>query len=144
MDGVLVNLDESFEMFKQYHPDEHRLYEKIGLWRAYGVFRDAPPVSDAVESVFKLAESNKYDMYVATSTPMTHPEAATDKIYWLRRHFGKMFNRKIFMTHRKDLLIGDILIDDRLKNGAEQFPGDFIHFNSLKYPDWNSVLDYLL
>ena len=27
----------------------------------------------------------------------------------------------MFVTHRKDLLMGDYLIDDRLKNGAGDF-----------------------
>lgn len=57
----------------------------------------------------------------------------------------------MFITHRKDLLIGDFLIDDRLKNGAKDFRGELIRFGwdyeNLKwneYPDWNSVLNKLM
>lgn len=57
----------------------------------------------------------------------------------------------MFITHRKDLLIGDFLIDDRLKNGAEDFKGELIRFGwdyeNLKwneYPNWNSVLNKLM
>ena len=39
---------------------------------------------------------------------------------------------------------GDILIDDRDKNGTDQFEGQWIQFGSTQYPDWQSVLDYLL
>ena len=45
-------------------------------------------------------------------------KALTDKRYWLEYYFGEMFHKKLITTHRKDLLVGDYLIDDRLKNGA--------------------------
>jgi 5'(3')-deoxyribonucleotidase len=57
----------------------------------------------------------------------------------------------MFITHRKDLLIGDYLIDDRLANGAESFKGELIHFGKdyktfepNPFPTWESVLKYLL
>ena len=34
----------------------------------------------------------------------------------------------MIITHRKDLLIGEYLIDDRLANGAEHFRGKLISF----------------
>jgi hypothetical protein len=48
--------------------------------------------------------------------------------------------------------MGDYLIDDRLKNGAGEFSGELLRFgydweNDNKpneYPDWDSILDYLL
>ena len=40
--------------------------------------------------------------------------------------------------------MGDILIDDRPNNGANNFRGEWIHFGSEKYPNWPAVLDYLL
>ena len=39
---------------------------------------------------------------------------------------------------------GDIIIDDRDKNGTKDFEGEWIQFGSAQYPDWQSVLDYLL
>ena len=48
------------------------------------------------------------------------------------------------ITHRKDLCQGDYLIDDRGKNGTSEFAGEWIEFGSEKFPDWNSVLDYLV
>jgi hypothetical protein len=56
----------------------------------------------------------------------------------------------MFITHRKDLLIGHYLIDDRTKNGAGDFKGELIRFGwsyeELKwnpYPTWESVLERL-
>jgi len=36
------------------------------------------------------------------------------------------------------------LIDDRTVNGAGEFQGVHIHFGQEKFPNWKSVLDYLL
>ena len=36
------------------------------------------------------------------------------------------------------------LIDDRGKNGTSEFAGEWIEFGSEKFPDWNSVLVYLM
>jgi 5'(3')-deoxyribonucleotidase len=70
---------------------------------------------------------------------------------WLEDYFGDLFHKKMFVTHRKDLLLGDYLIDDRTKNGAGEFSGEHLQFgvnyedNKVgPYPDWNSILDYLL
>ena len=38
--------------------------------------------------------------------------------------------KRIFLTHRKDLLMGDILIDDRTANGAGEFKGKLILFKN--------------
>ncbi len=38
---------------------------------------------------------------------------------------------------------GDYLIDDREKNGTSEFKGEWLHFASERFPDWDSVLAYL-
>ena len=48
------------------------------------------------------------------------------------------------LTLLEHLSIGDYLTDDRLKKGAGQFTGEHIHFGTEKFPDWDSVLKYLL
>ena len=35
------------------------------------------------------------------------------------------------------------MIDDRGKNGTSDFAGEWIHFGSERFPDWESVLKYL-
>jgi len=50
----------------------------------------------------------------------------------------------LILTHRKDLVKGDILIDDRPNNGAKDFEGEWIHFGSENFPDWSSVIKHLL
>ena len=57
----------------------------------------------------------------------------------------------MFITHRKDMLIGDYLIDDRLANGAGNFKGELLRFGWdyekkkwNEYRDWDSVIKCLL
>ena len=67
----------------------------------------------------KLYDSDKYDMYVLTVKQRGNATIlTTDKRFWIEDHFGTMFHKKMFITHRKDLLVGDYLIDDRTKNGC--------------------------
>ena len=42
------------------------------------------------------------------------------------------------------MIYGDYLIDDRTANGAAQFKGEHLHFGTSKFPDWASVVKYLL
>lgn len=150
MDGVLVDLGKSFENFFKLHPYLKERY-KDNPDHLQGVFRDAPPIDGAVESINILQQSGKYDLFIATSAPWGNPQSAAEKRFWLEQYFGKLFHKRMFITHRKDLLIGDYLIDDRRKNGAGEFKGELIQFGwnwetkeYNQYPNWNSVLNYLL
>ena len=64
------------------------------------------------------------------------------KIEWLSGPDEVLFKRLI-ISHRKDLLKGDYLVDDRGKNGTTEFEGEWIEFGSKRFPDWNAVLNYL-
>ena len=106
------------------------------------IFRTLKPIKGAVESVFKLFAY--YDVYFL-STPMWGlPESYTDKRIWLEATFGVTARKKLILSHRKDLFIGDYLVDDRLKNGAAEFKGEHIHFGTQKFKDWESTLKYLM
>jgi 5'-nucleotidase len=148
MDGVLVDLethihetmknDQFIGSFYKNSPD-----------RIPGIFRNPPPMPDAIKSAMKLVDSGIYDVYIATAAPWGNPESSTDKRYWIEQYFGKIFRKRMVITHLKNLLIGDYLIDDRTANGAGDFgkltgTGEHIHFGTDRFPDWNSVLEYLL
>ena len=55
-----------------------------------------------------------------------------------------MAKKKLILYHNKHLNAGDYLIEDSLKNGAEKFPGELIHFGTENYPNWDAVLAYLI
>jgi 5'(3')-deoxyribonucleotidase len=150
MDGVLVDLGAEFERQYQAVPSLREKYKGCPD-HIPGVFRDPPAYKGAIEAVKKLAESGKYELFIATAAPWGNPCASTDKRYWIEKHFGQLFHKRMIVTHRKDLLIGDYLIDDRTANGAGEFKGKHIHFGWdyengkwNEYPDWDSVLKILL
>lgn len=108
------------------------------------IFRSLNPIDDAISSVNKLLNSPNYEVYFLSTAPWNNPSAWTDKRLWVEEYFGDTINRRLILTHRKDLLNGDILIDDRPNNGAKDFKGLWIHFGSEIFPDWPSVLNFLL
>ena len=108
------------------------------------IFRNLQPIEGAVTVVQKLLSSDKYEIYFLSTAPWNNPSAWTDKRLWLEDHFGESINRRLILTHRKDLIRGDILIDDRPNNGSDKFQGEWIQFGSVSFPDWQSILNYLL
>ena len=127
MDGVLVDFSKQVE---------NTITNNTFLREAYkgrydhipGIFRNPPPIEGAIEAIQKLKESGKYELYIATAAPWGNPMAAMDKRFWIEEHFGRIFHKKMAITHLKGLLIGDYLIDDRTANGAGEFTGELIHF----------------
>lgn len=150
MDGVIVDLQQHIKDFFEKYPYLISKYEHSPD-HIPGIFRNPKPYLGAIEAINKLYDSGKYDIYIATAAPWWNPEAATDKRYWIETYFGNMFHKRLILTHRKDMLKGDILIDDREKNGAGEFDGELIKFgynhitdSMNEYQDWNAVLDHLL
>lgn len=71
---------------------------------------------------------------------ITNDEA---RIYWYG-DLDDVFHKRLIISHRKNLCQGDYLIDDRGKNGTSEFAGEWIEFGSGQFPNWESVLRYLL
>ena len=61
----------------------------------------------------------------------------------MQRYLGAHAHKRLILSHHKNLHIGDFLVDDRTKNGADSFAGELIHFKTEQFPDWNSVVEYL-
>ncbi|MDR2556874.1 MAG: hypothetical protein LBC49_04090, partial [Bacteroidales bacterium] len=54
------------------------------------------------------------------------------------------FYKRLIISHHKNLNRGDYLIDDRTRNGAGEFEGELIQFGSERFPDWKTVIHYLM
>jgi len=150
MDGVLVDFGKAIDTWFENHPHLKERYKDFPD-HIQGLFRTAPPMEGAIEAVKKLHESGKYELFIATSAPWGNAGSAMDKRLWIEDYFGDIFHKKMFVTHRKDLLLGDYLIDDRTKNGAGEFSGELLQFGvnwengkEGPYPNWESILNYLL
>lgn len=145
MDGVIADFDAMIRILMPTFdelPEEERGSTVDRLCQLHTrMFDDLPVIDGALEAIRDLSED--FDIYFL-STPMWDvPESYMDKRRWLERHFGELGNRKLILTHRKDLARGHFLVDDRLKHGVEDFEGEHIHFRTPLFPDWKTTVKYL-
>lgn len=104
-----------------------------------GIFKDLEPIDGAIDAYNQL--SKDHELYIVSTAAWNNPSSFTDKRLWIEKHLP-VANRRLFLTHNKHMVVGDFLIDDRLVNGAEKFPGKHIHFGQEEFKDWDSVLAF--
>lgn len=138
MDGVLVDFQSGIDKLS----DEIKQEYKGRLDEVPGIFSLMDPMLGAIEAVHEL--SKHYDVYILSTAPWKNPSAWSDKINWITKHFGDIFKKRVILTHCKHLVNGDYLVDDRAKNGASEFPGEWVQFGSERFPDWEEVTCYLI
>ena len=126
MDGVLAN----FEKAAAQHPD----IKRPDLHLDFSKFEPMPGAIDAVKKIIDMG----HDVFIATTPPWNNPAAWGQKRDWIEEHLPQL-KRKMFLTHRKDLLKGDILVDDSTYRGQYDFDGTFMHFG--KHFDWDMVVN---
>ena len=137
MDNVLVDFKTGIDRISSCNKKEYEgRYDEVS-----DIFSLTDPMEGAIESYNKL--SSQYDTYILSTSPWDNPSAWQDKILWVKKYLEKSAYKRLILSHHKNLNRGDYLIDDRLKNGADKFIGEHIHFGTEKFPDWKSVLSYL-
>ena len=138
MDNVLVDFQSGLDQVNEEVKAEYagRLDEIPGL------FAKMKPMEGAIEAVHELQKH--YDLFILSTAPWKNPSAWSDKVEWVTKYLGDVFHKRLIISHRKDLCQGDYLIDDRGKNGTSDFAGEWIEFGSEQFPNWESVLQYLL
>ena len=138
MDNVLVDFKSGID-----REDALTLKEYEGrLDEVPGIFSLMDPMPGAIEAFETL--SKRYDVYILSTAPWLNPTAWSDKVLWVQKYLGEVAYKRLILSHHKDLNKGDFLIDDRRKNGAAEFEGELIEFGSERFPDWNSVVTYLM
>lgn len=146
LDGVIADFDSAIELI---HPGISALPEEERRRVIHEVckgcsefFQNLLLIEGAVEAVLTLFP--QYEIYFL-STPMWDvPHSFSGKCIWLEKHFGELARKRLILSHRKDLQIGDFLVDDRKKHGSDAFRGEFIHFGQPPFPTWKETLRYLL
>ena len=109
-----------------------------------GFFENLKPIDGAIESVKKLIHSEKFSPYILTAPSILNPHCYTEKRLWVEKYFGMDFVDKLIICSNKGLLKGDVLIDDYIEGrGQENFEGEFIHFGSEEFPNWEIIYQYL-
>lgn len=173
MDGVLVDFRSGIEALGL-SPAECRRHEAANDFdEIEGIFSLMQPTFGAVRAVKELAKH--YDVRILTTAPWKNPSAWSDKLSWVKKYFdgliaadkehpdGNPFHKKITVTHRKESVTGQFLIDDKIiaTSGSKDFMGKKIWFRypgnshakceeSLQIADvkeatnWYDLLDYLM
>ena len=124
MDGVIADFEKASNEFQRIHGKTNR----PDKWVDY---RNLDVIEGAIEAVAKL--NADHEVFIASTPPWTRPEVWGHKREWIGEHFPYL-KRNIILTHRKDLLIGDILIDDSRYRGQPDFQGEWYWFNK----NWNN------
>jgi len=138
MDGVLVDYPSGIAQLSQETQKEYegRLYAVPGV---LSLMKPLEGALDAFETLSKV-----YDSYILSTPPWDNTSAWSDKHQWVKKHLGVSARKRLILSQHKHLNLGDYLIDDRTVNGAAEFHGQHIHFGTKRFPDWKSVLEYLL
>ena len=129
-DGDSSDYEERSKMVDEVMKNDPQIFEKLEL------------MPGAYESIMEL--SKYYDIYFLSTPVHKVPESYMGKRLWVKKHFGDWSDKRLILTHRKDLCVGEYLIDDRLKNGSAEFKGEHIHFGQDPFMNWKDVMDYLL
>jgi 5'-nucleotidase len=136
MDGVIADFESAAEaealvkgVAKLNRPDLFVNYRALGV------------IDGAIEAVAKL--NADHEVFIASTPPWTRPEVWGHKREWIGEHFPDL-KRKIILTHRKDLLIGDILIDDSRFRGQPDFQGEWYWFNkNWDNRNWKACIEWI-
>ena len=157
MDGVLVDFKSAYSKLTAEErakfnpgnlPDSKAAYDEVP-----NIFSRMEPMEGAIAAFDRL--SQVYDTYILSTAPWGNPTAWSDKLEWVKKHLGhldegkakadRVVEKRLILSHHKNLNRGGYLIDDHdERNGSDKFEGELIHFASDRYPDWDSVLKYLL
>lgn len=105
-------------------------------------FLDLEPIKDSINSVFYL--NTKYKVYFLTSPSYMNPLSYTEKRLWIEKYFGIEWCKKLILSYDKSLLKGDYLIDDSTTKGQLEFEGELIQIGTDIFPNWISIIKYLM
>jgi 5'(3')-deoxyribonucleotidase len=133
MDNVLVNFQSGIDQLSE----ETKVKYEDRLDEVPGIFKLMEPMVDAIESYHWLSEN--YDTYILSTAPWGNPSAWSDKLNWVKKHLHDPAYKRLILSHHKNLVMGDYLIDDRTARGVDKFQGTHIHFGTDEFKDWESV-----
>lgn len=138
MDNVLVDFESGINRLTDWEKKKY-----VGrLDEVPGIFSRMEPMPGAVEAFKTLTKT--YDVYILSTAPWENPTAWSDKVVWVKKYLGEDAYKRLILSHNKNLCAGDIIIDDRTKNGVDQFNGRHIHFGTdPKFSCWDDVLKHL-
>ena len=135
MDGVLCNFYKAAMEALQKTPEQKYPQSQ------WGFFLKLEEIPGAIDAVNKLKE--KYDVWILTRPSFHNVNCFTEKAQWIWDHLGFDMLQKTIMAGDKSLVKGDYLIDDSATAGQPDFEGEWLKFDSERFPNWDAVLEYL-
>jgi len=152
IDGVLA--DTHLELLKRYnneyrtnltksdllHWDLTKVQKKgtdmIKHFHTPGFFANLPVYEGAKQGVAALASIRCVELFIASASTTV---GFSEKEQWAKQNFPEIPKDNIIFAVRKDLLAGDIMVDDALHNIASSICTSTIIFNQ----PWNSNANLL-
>ncbi len=139
MDGVVSDFDKG----RENSPLRYTSPYKGRPDRIPDIYKDLEPIEGAIRAVNKILNHSDFETFFLSTPPWDNPDGWKHKRLWIEKYFGKAARHKLILSSRKDLNIGDYLIDDSNHRGQGLFRGEWIHFGSDRFPNWKTVMDYL-
>jgi 5'(3')-deoxyribonucleotidase len=98
-------------------------WEAWGLnWQQYrspilepGFYRSLEPIPHAIEKINQLS-NRRHEIFFVTTPPKGNATAGYEKELWIQEHFPSFSDDCVILTRRKDLIKGDVLVDDKPSN----------------------------
>lgn len=138
MDNVLVDFQSGIDKLSPEVRAEYAgRYDEVP-----GIFSLMDPYPGAIKAFNTLC--SYYDCYIVSTAPWNNPSAWADKPEWVKKYLKEGAYKRLTLTHHKELVDVDFLIDDRTVNGVSAIKGEHIHFETEKFPNWRVVTDYLI
>lgn len=136
LDGVLCNFFKAARKALQDNPTQRYPQSQ------WGFFLKLEEIPGAIEGFKKLQDH--FDVWILTRPSIWNIGCYTEKAAWVLEHLGFDTLEKLILSCNKSLLKGDYLIDDMDGDGQPDFEGEWIRFGTSKFPDWKSVVEYLI
>lgn len=105
-------------------PEEEAFINHHVYINSEGFFLTAKPIDESTEVLEKL--NLKYNVFIVSSATQ-FPFSLSEKMKWLKQYFPYIHWKQIVLCGSKELISGDIMIDDHFKN-LDTFKGRTILF----------------
>ena len=121
MDGVLVDFPSSINDVVPSLREKCRSWveedPENNDWTDFdGLFASLPPKAGIQEAIERLEV--RFQVYLLSTAPWKNYSSLSDKRRWIAQHLPNLPEKRLILSHRKDLNRGRYLIDDRPANGT--------------------------
>ena len=115
-----------------------------------GFYRNLEEVKGAVVGM-KLLKEMGHELIIVTATPEYALNAFAEKCRWVKDHLPFMPHGNIISCHRKDLIAGDILLDDGVHNLRDfkgiavcyDRPGNQGFQSDMRVKSWSEFINFV-